>query len=73
MNELTAVKTRRTPAFVDEAIAAVAASNPALVTVGPKFYSNDCAAFVSLHGPHLTPAGQKEMAAKVGAYYAAHP
>jgi hypothetical protein len=73
MDELTAVQTCRTPAIVDEAIAAVAASNPALVTVGPKFYTNDCAAFVTLHGPHLTAAGQKEIAAKAGAYYAAHP
>jgi hypothetical protein len=73
MDELTAVQTCRTPAFVDEAIAAVAASNPALVTVGPKFFTNECGAFVSLHGPHLTTAGQKEIAAKAGAYYAAHP
>jgi hypothetical protein len=73
MSELTAVQTCRTPAIVDEAIAAVAASNPALVTVGPRFYTGDCGAFVSLHGPHLTAAGQKEIAAKAGAYYAAHP
>jgi hypothetical protein len=73
MSELTAVQTCRTPDFVDQAIAAVAASNPALVTVGPKFFSNECGAFVSLHGPHLTAAGQKEIAAKVGAHYAAHP
>jgi hypothetical protein len=72
-SELTAVQTCRTPAFVDEAIAAVAATNPALVTVGPKFFTDDCGAFVSLHGPHLTAAGQKEIAAKAGAYYAAHP
>jgi hypothetical protein len=72
-SELTAVQTCRTPAMVDEAIAAVAASNPALVTVGPKFFTDDCAAFVTLHGPHLTAAGQKEIAAKVGAHYAAHP
>ena len=73
MSELTAVQTCRTPAIVDQAIAAVAASNPALVTVGPKFFTDDCAAFVTLHGPHLTAAGQKEIAAKAGAYYAAHP
>jgi hypothetical protein len=73
MSELTAVQTCRTPAIVDEAIAAVAASNPALVTVGPKFFTDDCNAFVTLHGPHLTAAGQKEIAAKAGAYYAAHP
>jgi hypothetical protein len=73
MSELTAVQTCRTPAMVDQAIAAVAASNPALVTVGPKFFTDECGAFVSLHGPHLTGAGQKEMAAKVGAHYAAHP
>jgi hypothetical protein len=73
MSELTAIQTCRTPDFVDQAIAAVAASNPALVTVGPKFFSNECGAFVSLHGPHLTAAGQKEIAAKVGAHYAAHP
>jgi hypothetical protein len=72
-SELTAVQTCRTPAIVDEAIAAVAASNPGLVTVGPKFFTDDCDAFVSLHGPHLTAAGQKEIAAKAGAYYAAHP
>src|SRR6185369_17889663 len=60
MSELTAVQTCRTPAMVDKAIAAVAASNPALVTVGPKFFTNDCNAFVMLHGPHLTAAGQKE-------------
>jgi hypothetical protein len=72
-SELTAVQTCRTPAIVDEAIAAVAASNPALVTVGPKFFTDDCGAFVTLHGPHLTAAGQKEIAAKAGAYYAAHP
>jgi hypothetical protein len=51
----------------------VAASHPALVTVGPKFFTEDCAAFVSMHGPHLTSAGQKEIAAKAGAHYAAHP
>jgi hypothetical protein len=73
MDELTAVQTCRTPAAVDEAIAAVAASNPGLVTVGPKFFTEECNAFVSLHGPHLTGAGQKEIAAKAGAYYAAHP
>jgi len=73
MDELTAVQTCRTPAVVDEAIAAVAASNPALVTVGPRFFTDDCGAFVSLHGPHLTTKGQKEIAAKAGAYYAAHP
>jgi hypothetical protein len=73
MSELTAVQTCRTPAVLDEAIAAVVASNPALLTVGPKFFTNDCAAFVTLHGPHLTAAGQKEIAAKAGAYYAAHP
>jgi hypothetical protein len=73
MSELTAVQTCRTPAIVDEAIAAVAASNPALVTVGPKFFTDECSAFVTLHGPHLTTAGQKEIAAKAGAYYAAHP
>jgi hypothetical protein len=72
-DELTAVQTCRTPAMVDEAIVAVAASNPALVTVGPKLFTNDCGAFVSLHGPHLTTAGQKEIAAKAGAYYAEHP
>jgi hypothetical protein len=73
MSELTAVQTCRTPAMVDEAIAAVAASNPALVTVGPKLFTDDCDAFVTLHGPHLTAKGQKEIAAKAGAYYAAHP
>src|SRR6185436_1827840 len=73
MDELTAVQTCRTPAVVDEAIAAVAAMNPALVTVGPRFFTDDWAAFVSLHGPHLTTKGQKEIAAKAGAYYAAHP
>jgi hypothetical protein len=73
MSELTAVQTCRTPAIVDEAIAAVAASNPALVTVGPKFFTDECSAFVTLHGPHLTTAGQKEIAAKAGAHYAAHP
>jgi hypothetical protein len=73
MDELTAVQTCRTPPVLDEAIAAVAASNPALVTVGPKFFTNDCSAFVTLHGPHLTTAGQKEIAAKVGAHYATHP
>jgi len=73
MDELTAVQTCRTPAIVDQAIAAVAASNPALVTVGPKFFTDDCDAFVSLHGPHLTAKGQKEIAAKAGAYYTAHP
>jgi hypothetical protein len=72
-SELTAVQTCRTPAYVDDAIAAVAASHPALVTVGPKFFTEDCAAFVSMHGPHLTSAGQKEIAAKAGAHYAAHP
>jgi hypothetical protein len=73
MDELTAVQTCRTPAVLDEAIAAVVASNPALLTAGPKFFTNDCGAFVTLHGPHLTTAGQKEIAAKVGAHYAAHP
>jgi hypothetical protein len=73
MDELTAIQTCRVPVFVDQAIAAVAASNPALVTVGPKFYTNECTAFVSLHGPHLTTAGRQEMATKVGMYYAAHP
>ena len=67
MDELTAVQTCRTPAIVDEAIAAVAASNPALLTIGPKFFTDDCSAFVTLHGPHLTAAGQKEIAAKAGA------
>jgi hypothetical protein len=73
MDELTAVQTCRTPAVLDEAIAAVAASNPGLVTVGPKFFTDECNAFVTLHGPHLTSAGQKEIAAKVGAHYAARP
>ena len=73
MDELTAVQTCRTPAMVDQAIAAVAASKPGLVTVGPRFFTDDCGAFVSLHGPHLTAKGQKEMAAKVGGYYASHP
>jgi hypothetical protein len=73
MDELTAVQTCRVPVFVDQAIAAVAASNPTLVTVGPKFYTNECTTFVSLHGPHLTPAGRQEIATKAGTYYAAHP
>jgi hypothetical protein len=57
------------PAELDGGLAAVAAKFPGLVFVAPKFEAPSCAAFVG-GGPHLTPAGNAEIAKTLGAYFA---
>ena len=58
------------PAELDAAIAAVAARSPGFVFAGPKFEAPNCAAF-SGGGPHLTTAGNMNMAKMISAYFAA--
>jgi hypothetical protein len=57
------------PPELDAGLAAVAARFPSLVFVAPKFEAPGCAAFVG-GGPHLTPAGNAEVAKTIGAYFA---
>jgi hypothetical protein len=57
------------PPALDAAIAAVASRNPGLVFAGPKFEAPNCAAF-SGGGPHLTTAGNMNMAKMISAYFA---
>src|ERR1700690_2868920 len=57
------------PAYVDQALAGEAAASPDLVKVAPKFEANSCADFMGT-GPHLTAAGDAEMAQKVAAAFA---
>jgi hypothetical protein len=57
------------PAELDAAIAAVAARNPGFVFAGPKFEAPSCTAF-SGGGPHLTTAGNMNMAKMISAYFA---
>jgi hypothetical protein len=47
--------------YVDEAVAAVAASAPELVFAGPKVVAETCDVFTK-GGPHYTDAGRKEVA-----------
>ncbi|HEY4158578.1 MAG TPA: hypothetical protein VGM29_10795, partial [Polyangiaceae bacterium] len=56
--------------FVDEAVARVAAEQPALVKVGAKLEAPSCELFKN-GGPHFTDAGRVEIARYVGAFYAA--
>jgi hypothetical protein len=58
------------PAALDAAIAAVAARMPGFVFAGPKFEAPNCAAF-SGGGPHLTSAGNMNMARMIATYFAA--
>jgi len=57
------------PPYVDQALAAVAAASPDLVKVAPPFAANSCADFMAT-GPHLTAAGNAEMAQKIAAAFA---
>jgi hypothetical protein len=57
------------PPYVDQALASVAAASPDLVKVAPKFESNSCADFMGT-GPHLTGAGDAELAQKIAAAFA---
>ncbi len=57
------------PSYVDQALADVAAANPNLVKVAPKFAAASCADFMGT-GPHLTPAGDTAIAQMVAATYA---
>jgi pimeloyl-ACP methyl ester carboxylesterase len=57
------------PAELDAALAAVAARFPAFVYVAPKFEASSCDAFVG-GGPHLTPAGNAEVAQAISAHFA---
>jgi hypothetical protein len=54
--------------FVDEAVARVAAANPALVRVGPRLEAPSCAVFVK-GGPHFSDAGMKDVARVYAAAY----
>ena len=56
------------PAPLDAALVAVAAKFPNLVFVAPKFEAPGCAAFRS-GGPHLTRAGNAEVAKMIGAHF----
>jgi hypothetical protein len=57
--------------ITDQALAAVAAKMPNLVTVGPKFEDDTCADFPNL-GTHMTPAATMATGKKIGEYYATH-
>lgn len=57
------------PSYVDQALADVAAATPNLVKVAPKFAASSCADFMGT-GPHLTAAGDAEIAQMVAATYA---
>jgi hypothetical protein len=57
------------PAYVDQALAEVATGSPDLVKVAPKFAASACTDFMET-GPHLTAAGDAEMAQKIAAAYA---
>jgi hypothetical protein len=57
------------PAELDAGLAAVAAKFPNLVFVTPGFEAPSCSAFVG-GGPHLTPAGNAEVAKTIAAYFA---
>jgi hypothetical protein len=57
------------PSYVDQALADVAATSPDLVKVAPPFAANSCADFMGT-GPHLTAAGDAEMAQKIAAAFA---
>ncbi len=57
------------PAYVDQALANVAARNPNLVKVAPKFEAAACSDFMGT-GPHLTAAGDMAIAKMVAATYA---
>jgi hypothetical protein len=57
------------PSYVDQALADVAAATPDLVKVAPKFAASSCADFMGT-GPHLTAAGDAEIAQMVAATYA---
>ncbi len=58
------------PAELDAGLAAAAAKFPNLVFVAPKFEAPSCAAFNG-GGPHLTKAGNAEVARSISAYFAA--
>jgi len=58
--------------FIDEAVEAVAAAYPGLVTAAPRFEAPSCDVFL-LGGPHFTPAGKAEVAKVYGDYYANEP
>jgi hypothetical protein len=60
------------PQAADDALAAVAAKMPDLVSVGPKFQVDACSDFPG-NGTHLTDAAAKAMAKTIGTYYLAHP
>jgi hypothetical protein len=57
--------------ITDQALAAVAAKMPNLVTVGPKFEDDTCADFPNL-GTHMTAAATMSTGKKIGEYYATH-
>jgi hypothetical protein len=56
------------PPEFDAGLAAVAAKFPGLVFVGPKTEAPSCAAFTG-GGPHLTPAGNAEVAKAIAAQF----
>jgi hypothetical protein len=56
------------PRELDDALAAVASRFPGQVFVGPKVEAPSCAAFQG-GGPHLTPAGNAEIAKAIAAYF----
>ncbi len=58
--------------FIDEAVAAVVAAYPELVTAAPRFEAPSCDVFL-LGGPHFTPAGKAEVAKVYGDHYADEP
>jgi len=57
--------------YSDQALAAVAAKMPDLVTVGPKFQDDTCTDFLNL-GTHMTTAATAATGIKIGTYYATH-
>jgi len=57
------------PAELDAALAAVAAKFPTMVFVTPAFEASSCAMFRG-GGPHLTRAGNTEVAKAISEYFA---
>jgi hypothetical protein len=57
------------PSYVDQALADVAAASTDGVTVAPQFAASSCSDFMGT-GPHLTAAGNAEIAQVIGAAYA---